>query len=129
MATRPRRWWLYAIRRADGAIYAGITVEVTRRLQQHRDGKGARALRGRGPLVLLFARRIGTQGMALRVELAFKRLEKREKERLAAAPRRLAAWLRPYRSLQSGQNADKGRARAGENCPSAAATTARHNGR
>lgn len=97
MATRPRRWWLYAIRRADGAIYAGITVEVTRRLQQHREGKGARALRGRGPLVLLFARRVGTQGQALQLEIAFKRLQKTEKERLAAAPRRLTAWLRQCR--------------------------------
>lgn len=124
-ARRPRRWWLYAVRRADAAIYTGIAVDVQRRLQQHRDGKGARALRGRGPLVLLFARRVGTQGQALRLEIAFKRLRKAEKERLAVAPRRLAAWLRRCQIVR----ADKGRARAGENCPSAAAATARHNGR
>ena len=95
MATRTsgKTWWVYVVRRADGALYTGIALDVARRLLQHGAGRGAKALRGRGPLELVCRRRIGALGLALRVERAMKRLSKAEKERLLAAPRLLRAWL------------------------------------
>jgi len=77
-------WSLYLVRTKDGALYTGITVDVERRLAQHADGTGAKALRGRGPLQLAFARRIGAHGAALRLERRVKRLDKAGKERLVA---------------------------------------------
>jgi len=77
---------VYLIRCRDGALYAGISTDVARRLQQHRDGRGAKALRRRGPLALVFQRQVGDRGQALRVELRIKRLTKAEKEQLVVTP-------------------------------------------
>ena len=88
------RWSVYVVRCRDGALYTGIAVDVRRRLLQHRAGKGAKALRGRGPLQLLLCRAVGDRGVAQVVEAAIKRLRKAQKERLLEAPRRqLARWL------------------------------------
>ncbi len=82
---KPRRWSVYLVRRADGALYCGIALDVAARLQQHEAGVGAKALRGRGPLALVFRRRVGSRSLALRAEARIKRLGKADKERLAAS--------------------------------------------
>ncbi|RTQ98071.1 GIY-YIG nuclease family protein [Halomonas nitroreducens] len=70
----PADWHLYVIETAGGALYTGITTDVSRRLAEHRAGRGAKALRGKGPLVLLHHERVGDRGEALRREAAVKRL-------------------------------------------------------
>ena len=79
-------WHLYVVRTKDGTLYTGIATDVERRLAEHDGtGKGARYLRGRGPLRLVFRRRIGDRALALRAEHGVKRLSRAEKERLIAA--------------------------------------------
>lgn len=97
MTARRRSWWLYVVRMRDGALYTGIALDVAARLAQHAAGDGAKALRGRGPLQLAFARRVGQQGAALRLEARVKRLAKPQKEHLVATglPR---GWLAAARS-------------------------------
>jgi len=90
-------WSVYLVRCLDGALYTGIARDVERRLAQHRAGRGAKALRGRGPLVLVLARRVGERGHALRVEAAIKRLKKNEKEVLAARARLVEGLIRRAR--------------------------------
>jgi putative endonuclease len=75
-------WYLYLVRCADGALYTGISTDVARRLAAHRGNRGARRLKGRGPLELVFSRAIGTRSDALRLEHRVKRLNRRDKERL-----------------------------------------------
>lgn len=75
-------WYLYLVRCADGSLYTGISTDVERRLAQHRSNRGARRLRGRGPLQLVFATRLGQRGLAQRVEYRVKRLSRTDKERL-----------------------------------------------
>jgi len=75
-------WHVYLIRARGRVLYAGITTDVTLRLEKHRAGQGAKFLRGRGPLQLVYSRRVGEHGLALRVERRLKRLPKAEKERL-----------------------------------------------
>ena len=82
-------WHLYLIRCDDGALYTGITTDVQRRLQEHRRNRGARRLRGRGPLELVFAQAVGDRGLALRLESAVKRWSKARKERLVGGQIRL----------------------------------------
>lgn len=91
--TQSNRWWVYVVRRSDGALYTGIALDVAARLAQHRAGRGAKALRGRGPLELVCRWRAGAVGLALRSERAFKQLSKVQKERLVEAPRRWRSWL------------------------------------
>src|SRR2546425_5097084 len=80
----PRRWSVYVVRRRDGALYTGIAIDVRRRIAEHArtGGKGAKSLRGRGPLHLVFRRVIGSRGLALRVERTIKKLPKARKEEL-----------------------------------------------
>jgi putative endonuclease len=77
-------WYLYWIRCGDGTIYTGISNDVPRRLAEHRGGKGARYLRGRGPLVLERKMRVGSRSHALKVECKVKRMPRRCKEKLIA---------------------------------------------
>lgn len=77
------QWSVYVLRRSDGALYTGIATDVARRLAEHEagEGRGAKALRGRGPLSLVFARQVGGRSLATRIEAAIKRLSKARKER------------------------------------------------
>ncbi|HED64118.1 MAG TPA: GIY-YIG nuclease family protein [Planctomycetes bacterium] len=77
-------WSVYLLRMRTGALYTGIALDVERRLAEHRSGSGAKCLRGKGPLELVFEREIGDRGEALRVEAMLKRLSKDEKEAIAA---------------------------------------------
>jgi putative endonuclease len=87
-------WSLYLVRLRGGALYTGITTDVARRFEMHSNGRGAKCLRGRGPLTLVYRRRVGERGLALRVEHGLKRLTKREKEALVRAAPTRARLLR-----------------------------------
>lgn len=78
------RWSVYLVRCRDGALYTGIATDVSRRFTQHQQsrGKGAKCLRGKGPLELVFKKAIGRRSLALRVEGRIKRLPKARKEEL-----------------------------------------------
>ena len=57
-------WYLYLVRCGDGTLYTGISTDVDRRLAEHSGGKGARYLRGRGPLALARKIRVGDKARA-----------------------------------------------------------------
>ena len=99
MAVARRRWSIYLVRTHAGTLYTGIALDVERRLATHRAGRGAKALRGRGPLALAFTALVGDRSAALRLEQRIKRLPKAEKERLVATglPR---GWLRAVRAVR-----------------------------
>jgi putative endonuclease len=89
-------WSVYLIRRGDGALYAGIAVDVAARLRRHEAGAGSKALRGRGPLELVFSAPVGDRASAQRIEARLKRLPKAEKERLLVAPWGITKWLERF---------------------------------
>ncbi|SHE88186.1 putative endonuclease [Modicisalibacter ilicicola DSM 19980] len=67
-------WHLYLIETAAGALYTGITTNVERRFDEHRSGKrGARALRGKGPLRLIHHQPVGSRSEALKLEAWLKK--------------------------------------------------------
>ena len=75
-------WYLYILRCGDGTLYTGITTDVERRLEAHRQGRGAKYTRGRGPLELEYQEECDTHSEALKREYAVKQLPRDEKERL-----------------------------------------------
>lgn len=75
-------WYLYVLRCGDGTLYTGITTDVERRLEAHRQGRGAKYTRGRGPLELAYQEECGTHSEALKREYAIKQLSREEKENL-----------------------------------------------
>ena len=77
-------WHLYLVRCNDGSLYTGIATNVARRFAEHQ-GKGdagAKYLRGRGPLMLVFQKKLGSRSLALSVESKVKKLSKARKEEL-----------------------------------------------
>ena len=82
MSGMPSDWYLYLVRCADGSLYTGIATDVTRRFAEHQAGKGAKYLRGRGPLQLVYQQAAGDRSKATRLELRVKALSKVDKERL-----------------------------------------------
>lgn len=75
-------WYLYILRCGDGSLYTGITTDVQKRLLAHRQGKGAKYTRGRGPLELVYQEACPDHSQALRRELAVKALSRQDKFRL-----------------------------------------------
>lgn len=99
-------WFLYIIRCGDGTLYTGITKDIQRRLAEHRgrDGgnKGAKYLRSRGPLKLVYAKKAGTRSQALAMEYRIKRMKKREKEKIISNSRFFPnTYFPPTRSRRS----------------------------
>ena len=75
------------LRCGDGSLYTGITLDVSRRLKEHRTSNaGAKYLRGRGPLTLLFSHLVGERAIAAAVEHRMKQWRKSQKERLLKSP-------------------------------------------
>lgn len=90
------------LRCGDGSLYTGIATDVTRRLEEHRADAGAKYLRGRGPLEVVFQSEVGSRSLATRVELRIKKLSRSAKEDLISACGKdvLAADLR-FRNIFS----------------------------
>lgn len=82
-------YFVYILECADGTLYTGIATDVDRRLREHQSGaRGARYVRGRGPLRIVFAGRVGDRSNAQRAEYRIKQLSRQQK--LALIDGRLA---------------------------------------
>ncbi len=83
-STKP--WQLYLLRCADGSLYTGISTDIERRLREHRGeggrGKGAKSLRGKGPLQLVYQISVNNRSEALKLEYRIKQLARTQKEAL-----------------------------------------------
>lgn len=85
---------LYIVRCADGSLYTGIATDVERRLREHESGiRGAKYLRGKGPLRLEYEQHLGDRSIAAQAEFRIKRLDREHKEELIAGHCSLAKLL------------------------------------
>ncbi len=77
-------WSLYIIRCKNNQLYTGISTDVERRFQEHQSNSppGAKYLRGKGPLKLVFQTEVGNRSQASIAEAEVKKLSKIEKEAL-----------------------------------------------
>lgn len=92
MPLKKPEWSIYMVRCRDGSLYTGIATDVARRFADHQSGKGAKYLRGRGPLELAFKKRIGSRSLALKIERLIKRLPKDKKEGLVETRSGINQW-------------------------------------
>lgn len=72
-------YYVYLLRCADGSLYCGYTTDLTRRVQVHNAGKGAKYTRSRRPVLLVYREAFSEKSAALRREYAIKRLSREEK--------------------------------------------------
>ncbi len=85
---------LYIVRCADGSLYTGIATDIERRLHEHASAsRGAKYLRGRGPLKLEFSECVGDRSRASQAEFRVKRLDREQKEKLITGQHSLADLL------------------------------------
>ena len=87
-------WSIYLVRCSDGSIYTGISTDVERRIGEHEAGaRGARYLRGKGPLELVYTREVGNRSIASQLETRIKRLPSTDKSDADRLPGRIDAIL------------------------------------
>ena len=72
-------WHVYIIRCKDGVLYTGITLDLQRRLKEHRSGNGCRFTRYRTPVRLVYKEECPDRPQALRREAQIKRFPKKKK--------------------------------------------------
>lgn len=76
------QYCVYILRCGDGTLYTGWTNDLDARLAAHREGRGAKYTRGRGPLELVYMEELPSKSSAMKREYQIKRLSKAQKESL-----------------------------------------------
>lgn len=85
--TNPSRdvvWSLYVVQTRLGHWYTGISTDVAKRFVNHQIGKGAKNLRGKGPLTLIYQQQVGSRSEATKLEIKIKRLTKAQKRKFVS---------------------------------------------
>lgn len=90
-------WYLYIIQTRLDHYYTGITTDVSRRFAEHSQGgrKGAKALKGKGPLRLVWQYPMPNKSQALKAELQLKKVGRAQKQRLVEGNAQLADFYSP----------------------------------
>ena len=74
-------WFMYVVRARDGSLYCGITTDLYRRIIEHNETNvGAKCLRGKRPVHLVYAQWAPSKSEALKMEAHFKTWSKQQKE-------------------------------------------------
>ena len=79
---RKSHYQVYIVQCADGTYYTGYTNDLENRLKRHNNGNGAKYLRGKGPVRLVYAKRYQYYTRVLQAERALKTLTRKQKEAL-----------------------------------------------
>ena len=74
--------YTYILRCADGTLYTGWTNDLTKRVNAHNAGTGAKYTRARRPVELVYYEVFPTKEEAMKREAAIKALTRDEKEAL-----------------------------------------------
>jgi putative endonuclease len=78
-------WFVYIILCTDNTLYTGITIDVSRRFNQHATGLGAKYFRGRQPKQLVYIEPGHNRSSATKREIDLKKLGRLEKSKIIAS--------------------------------------------
>ena len=76
-------FYVYMIQDKNGTYYSGYTKDLNNRLNLHNNGNGAKYLRGRSPLKLVFYKKYHYLKNAMIAEQRLKHLTRNRKQQLA----------------------------------------------
>lgn len=79
-------WFVYMLECADGSLYTGVATDMSKRLREHNDGKGAKYTRGRTPVSLVYTERCADRSGAAKREYVIKRMTRIKKLSLIPQP-------------------------------------------
>jgi putative endonuclease len=82
MLSRKSKYWVYIVQCRDGTYYTGYTNDLEKRIDLHNSGNGAKYLRSRIPVKLVYAKEYHYYKNALRRERNIKKMTREQKERL-----------------------------------------------
>ena len=71
--------FVYIVECNDGTLYTGYTTDVSRRIDEHNSGVGAKYTRGRTPVELAHIEEYGSKSEAMSREYEIKQLSREEK--------------------------------------------------
>ncbi|SFC83386.1 GIY-YIG nuclease family protein [Clostridium uliginosum] len=74
--------YVYIVECSDGTFYTGWTNNLTKRMEMHSTGKGAKYTRGRGPVKLLYYEEFQEKTQAMKREYEIKQLNRNKKQLL-----------------------------------------------
>ena len=74
--------YTYIVKCSDGTFYTGWTNDLTRRMEAHNQGRGAKYTKARRPVTLIYYETFETKEEAMKRDYAIKRLSRKEKEEL-----------------------------------------------
>lgn len=75
-------YFVYMVRCKYGTYYTGYTTDLGNRIKKHNSGLGAKYLRGRSPVELVYVKEYRDLTSALRAERNIKDLTRRQKDEL-----------------------------------------------
>lgn len=85
MALENTVWSIYIIETRLGHWYTGISTDINARFEAHKNGKGAKNLKGKSPLTLIFSMEVGNKSAASKLEWQVKKLTKIKKRQWVAS--------------------------------------------
>jgi putative endonuclease len=82
---RRNKYYVYILQCNDGTYYTGYTNDLERRIKLHNSGKGAKYVKGRGPVKLVYCKEYKYYKNALNAERDIKTYARKEKEEIIEA--------------------------------------------
>lgn len=79
------KYYVYIVECNKGTYYTGYTNNLKNRLKLHTNGLGAKYLRGKSPIKLVYVKEYKYYKNALRAERDIKKLTRKQKEELVKA--------------------------------------------
>ena len=84
-------YYIYILKCKDGSLYTGYTKNIERRIFEHNFTKyGAKSIKGRLPVELVYSETYTTKTEALKREIEIKGWRKEKKEQLVNSARALS---------------------------------------
>ena len=84
---RKSEYHVYIVRCRQGMLYTGYTSDLKVRIERHNRGHGAKYLKGKGPVKLVWSKAYRYWKCAVREEARIKRLSRARKLQLIAGVR------------------------------------------
>ncbi|MBN1384267.1 MAG: GIY-YIG nuclease family protein [Elusimicrobia bacterium] len=79
---RKNRFFVYIVQCRDGTYYTGYTNNLNNRINLHNKGFGAKYLRGKGPVRLVYVKEYRYYKNAMTMERYIKKMSRKQKEKL-----------------------------------------------
>lgn len=76
------KYYVYIVECGNGTYYTGSTKDLEKRVALHNKGRGAKYLRGKTPVKLVYVKEYKYYKSAFKKELALKKLTHKQKQEL-----------------------------------------------